>query len=251
MSEHGYITRSMASRQGEADFDRIARIYRWAEYAFLGRFLTRARERFLPHIQHARHALVFGDGDGRFLAALLRRAPAMQATAVDTSKRMLALLTRRCSFAGSRVSARQASAVALPADLDLRGIDLIATHFFLDCLPQADVDRLGRTLAGVVKPGCYWVLSEFGIPRHQPWRTLARCYVRALYFVFRLLTGLKPQQLPEIQGALRSAGFHRIHHGAWLKGLVYSELWQLGPSRLGAEPQLGATSARPQSSTLP
>ncbi len=239
-----------ASRRREANFDRVARVYRWAEYALLGRLLTRAREWFLPEIQHARHALVLGDGDGRFLAALLRRAPPMHALAVDTSARMLQFLKERCRFAAARLSTLQVSAVALPADLASGGVDLIVTHFFLDCLAQPDVDQLAKTLASSVKPGCLWVLSEFGLPSRQPWRLLAHLYVRGLYFAFRLLTGLRPQQLPDIHRALLAAGFCRVHHHAWLKGLLYGELWQLGPRRLSAKPGSGATSACPESSTL-
>ena len=57
------------------NFDRVARLYRWAEYLLLGPLLARTRKHFLPQLTSATHALVLGDGDGRFLAHLLHHAP--------------------------------------------------------------------------------------------------------------------------------------------------------------------------------
>ena len=210
-----------------ADFDRVARLYRWAEYLLLGPLLTRTRLHFLHEIEQTRHALVLGDGDGRFLAQLLRRAPSMHALAVDTSATMLGLLRNRCAFAGSRLTTFKGSATALPIAGELRGVDLIATHFFLDCLSQAQVDHLTCRLANEVAPGCLWVISEFGIPQQQPWRALGQGYVRLLYLAFGILTRLPVQVLPNIDSALHRAGFHRIHHAERLKGLLYSQIWQL------------------------
>ena len=213
------------------NFDPVARIYRWAEYLCLGSLLTRTRNHFLPQLQQAHMALVLGDGDGRFLAHLLRRAPHLHALAVDTSAAMLRLLQARCAFAGARLVTRQASVTPLPPDLNLGNIDLIVTHFLLDCLIQGDLERLAQQLARTVPPGCLWVVSDFGIPHRHPWRFLARLYVRGLYLAFRVLTGLQTQTLPDIPGALARAGFLRMQRVGRLKGLLYSELWQLAPAK--------------------
>ena len=52
--------------------DRIARSYRWLEYAAFGVALERARFDFLRCAAEARRVLILGEGDGRFLA---RRVP--------------------------------------------------------------------------------------------------------------------------------------------------------------------------------
>ena len=44
------------------NFDRLARPYRWLEYATFGRTLERCRFHFLPALTSARRALVLGDG---------------------------------------------------------------------------------------------------------------------------------------------------------------------------------------------
>ena len=214
------------STRKQPNFDRIARPYRWAEYLALGPLLRRTREQLLPNVLACRKALVLGDGDGRFLATLLRRSPRLQAVAVDTSGAMLALLCRRCAFAANRLTALHASATELPPTLDLGEFDLVVTHFFLDCLTQPQLDVLAARLAKGIAPRALWLLSDFAIPPRQPWRTLASIYIRLLYLAFGLLTGLRVRVLPNPQAALLAAGFRQIHRSERLGGLLYSELWQ-------------------------
>ncbi len=239
-------SRQRSARPLAVNFDRVARLYRWAEFLFLGPLLSRTRNHFVPQIQHARQVLVLGDGDGRFLAHLLRRAPSMQALAVDSSASMLLLLRRRCAFAGSRLTTIHGCVNPLPLGADLGKTDLIVTHFLLDCLPQDNVESLARQLATAAEPGCLWVISEFGIPQRNPWRVLARLYIRGLYLAFRVLTGLQTQSLPDIPGALTAAGFSCVHHAERLKGLLYSQLWQLPP-----EPASTGNAARCATSPFP
>ena len=246
-------TRNRADRSASkpANFDRVARLYRWAEYACLGPLLDRTRRHFVPQLRNARRALVLGDGDGRFLAYFLEQVPSVHALAVDTSAGMLHLLQARCAFAADRLTTLRASVEELPAKTQVRDVDLIVTHFLLDCLPQEEVDGLADYLGRTVSPGSKWVVSEFDLPSKQPWRALAWLYIRGLYFAFRWLTGLKTQSLPNISAALHKAGFHRIHRSERLQGLLYSELWQLGPGSLRFDnAALCATSPSPESSTL-
>ena len=207
-----------------ANFDRVARIYRWAEYLALGPLLQRCRTQFLPALEGKRSAHVLGDGDGRFSAALLRQAPSLDLLAIDSSRSMLRLLEKRCARDGNaaRLTVQQDSALVASASPDS---DLIATHFFLDCLSQEEVERLVAQLGKEVQPGCSWVISDFGLPRRPIARWLARIYIRLLYRAFRVLTGLQTQRLPDHRPAMRKAGFQlqaRIEH---LSGFLYAELW--------------------------
>ena len=61
--------------QAEPNFDLIARPYRWLEYLTFGPTLQQTRLHYLPALLHSRNALVLGDGDGRFIAALLAANP--------------------------------------------------------------------------------------------------------------------------------------------------------------------------------
>jgi SAM-dependent methyltransferase len=205
-----------------ANFDHVARIYRWAEYLTLGTLLERTREHHLPKLSHCRHALALGDGDGRFLARLLRQNRELHAVAIDTSAAMLQQLRTRCAFAEDRLGTQQTSALAISPVPDT---DLIITHFFLDCLTQPEVDGLATNFAEQVTPGTLWLLSDFAIPNRPILRPVAALYIRALYFAFALLTGLKTSFLPDPQAALSDAGFTRIDRHERLFGILYTELW--------------------------
>jgi len=213
----------------EPDFDRVARIYRWAEYASLGPLLQRARTHFLPELRDCKLAMVLGDGDGRFLARVMAQNAEMQAEAVDTSEVMLELLRRNCvraaPDAAERLTLLLASALATMPSPET---DLIVTHFFLDCLTKHEVDALIEEYAAAMKPGTLWLVSDFALP-HAAWlRPFAAAYIRALYFAFRVLTGLRVTRLPDAQGPLERAGFTRVARKEFLGGLIYTELWRLG-----------------------
>ena len=212
------------------DFDRIARPYRWLEYLTFGHALQRCRTHYLRRLLDRKQALVLGDGDGRFLAALLAASPRLRADAVDTSAAMLRLLTRRAHAAtpdaSQRLHTHHTSALTFTPP---HPCDLIATHFFLDCLTQPELEQLCRRVMPNLAPQALWVISDFRIPPFGPMRWAARALVRALYLGFRLLTGLRTTALPDHAAALTAAGLIRIAHHHSLAGILITELWQLNP----------------------
>jgi SAM-dependent methyltransferase len=211
-----------------ANFDLVARPYRWMEYLTFGRSLERCRNHFLPHLASCRRALVLGDGDGRFVAGLLAANPELQADAVDASPAMLRLLRNRAHKSVNRLSVHQADALAFTPS---QPCDLIVTHFFLDCLTQSQLDALALRLARHASPGALWLVSDFHVPSgSMKWP--ARILVRSLYLAFRLLTGLRVAALPDHASALKRAGFCRIQRHLSLAGLLTSELWEYTPAML-------------------
>lgn len=213
--------------RGVADFDGIAAAYRWMEYASVGPMLERVRWWWLDRgeLDGARHALVLGDGDGRFTRRLLQKNRQVRVTAIDLSRRMLGLLKRRCRVDKERLRTVQRD---VRGEMPERGIDLVVTHFLLDCLADDEVEPLVRRVRASLQPGAVWVVSEFAIPagtlRHP-----ARLLVRSLYFAFSVLTGLQVSQLPDHTGALRRCGFSAIGKKAFWGGLLVTELWKLEP----------------------
>ena len=170
---------------------------------------------------------MLGDGDGRFLAALLAQNTTLVADAVDTSAAMLGLLCTRCKRtapnAGVRLKTHQTDALAYLASASLDPYDLIVTHFFLDCFTQSEVESLVRSMSCKVAPGAVWLISDFRIPAgalHYP----ARLFVGGLYLAFRLLTGLRTTRLPDCSTALASS-FTLTAQSHSLFGLLTSELW--------------------------
>jgi len=205
----------------QPNFDRVARVYRWAEYLSLGPILQRTRTHFLAQLAGCRQALVLGDGDGRFLAQLMRQNPALDALAVDISASMLRLLRDRCP--SPRLQTMQTSALDVTPQ---PGTDLVVTHFFLDCLTQPEVASLTQKIAEHTQPGALWVISDFEVPQRPIVGSFAKLYIRTLYVAFGILTGLRVQSLPDPQAALRQAGFTRVVRHEKLFGLLYAEIWR-------------------------
>jgi ubiquinone/menaquinone biosynthesis C-methylase UbiE len=206
------------------NFDRIARPYRWLEYLTLGNALQNCRTHYLSQLLDSHQALVLGDGDGRFLAQLLKHNPHLHADAIDISSTMLELLRQRCEAVTPEANIRTHQSNALTAPLE-GPYDLVVTHFFLDCLTQPELDSLINRIKPTLTPNALWLISDFRIPTgamHLP----ARLFIRALYFAFRLLTGLRTTHLPDHATPLTRAGLTQISQQHRLAGLLTTELWQ-------------------------
>jgi ubiquinone/menaquinone biosynthesis C-methylase UbiE len=208
------------------NFNRIARPYRWLEYFTLGLSLQHCRTHFLPNLRDCKHALIFGDGDGRFLAKLYTANPTLRATAVDTSATMLDLLRHRCEAVAFSVKTRLRTCNHSALDhAPSSKTDLVIAHFFFDCLTQFELDTLIGRIAKNVRPNATWLISDFRIPT-GPMRLPARLFIRILYLAFRILTGLRTTALPDHATPLSRAGFTRISHHHSLAGILTTELWQ-------------------------
>jgi hypothetical protein len=106
-----------------------------------------------------------------------------------------------------------------------RPYDLVATHFFLDCLSPQDVEALAGKLHRAVSPSGLWLVSDFAVPPGWFGRLVAGPLVAGLYFAFGLLTGLAIRTLPDHGPALRGAGFTLLERRRRLGGLLIAELW--------------------------
>jgi SAM-dependent methyltransferase len=209
-----------------SNFNLIAAPYRSLEYFTLGKALENCRNYYLPHLLDQRHALVLGDGDGRFLAQLLTHNPHLYADAIDTSTAMLQLMRKRCEAearnANTRLSTHHADALTFP----LEGpYDLVVTHFVLDCFTQTELDYLIARVTPTLAPGALWLISDFHVPT-GPMRLPAKLLIRSLYLAFRLLTGLRTTHLPDHVTPLKQSGLTRIAHQHRLAGLLTTELWR-------------------------
>lgn len=208
-----------------ANFNRIARPYRWLEYFSFGPMLERCRFYQIPQLASARRALVLGDGDGRFLARLLAANPLLRADVVDQSPAMLRLLQARVDAvsARDRISIHQTDALAFTPT---GSYDLIVTHFFLDCFSTGEVNHLADTIRPHLTPSALWLVSEFAIPS-GPASLPARAVVSFLYAAFHVITGLPTRALPDHPAALARCGFTLQSRKTFLAGLLISELWML------------------------
>jgi ubiquinone/menaquinone biosynthesis C-methylase UbiE len=218
----------------KTDFSRVARAYRWMEYASFGTLLERTRFFRIAMLQNSRRALVLGDGDGRFLERLARANPEFAADSVDFSPGMIRLARSRVDRVGARVDWHQADALLwTPPHAEY---DLIVTHFFLDCFSDHDVQRLIGRLIPYLSPGGMWINSDFAVPARGWMRWPSRIIIRGLYAAFFLLAGLRTQRLPDDVSALESAGLTLEHRDTLAGGLLKSEVWRKLAARSKTDP---------------
>jgi len=221
----GATEAAAALKKGKTpNFDRLAKLYFWMELATFGPFLSRSRHAFLSDLRSARNTVVLGDGDGRFTAEMLHANSQVRIDAVDASAAMLDALLIRAGLNAGRVSAHCA---------DVRNwqpakppYDLVVSHFFLDCLTTEEVRALAVKVRNNVSPSAMWIVSEFAVPHSGFGRFVARPLIWLLYRAFGLLTGLKIRSLPDLNRALRDAGFTLAERQTWLCGLLVSEMWR-------------------------
>jgi ubiquinone/menaquinone biosynthesis C-methylase UbiE len=209
-----------------ANFDHVARAYRWMEYLSFGPWLARCRSAQLTHLTAARHALVLGDGDGRFLDRLLTANPTLTADVVDSSYAMLTLLERRLRRSGMHRRIRLHHVDALQWK-PTESYDLFVSHFFLDCFFPHQLEQLFDSVLPHALPEAQWVISEFAIPRNPFAAWFAQRIIRGLYRAFRWTTGLRVRALPDYAASLLRRGWVPIHDQRYLAGLLRSQVWTL------------------------
>ncbi len=205
--------------------DPLARVYRWLEYAAFGRALARCRFAHLGALTGARRVLILGEGDGRFVARLLRENRGARVEVVEASGEMVRVAKARVGE-DERVRWHQTDAVREP--LPEGPFDAVVTHFFLDCFGEAEAAVVVREAARRLEPGGVWVMSEFseGGAGWRGWH--ARAWLWAMYRFFAWTTGLRARRVPGWEGMLREAGLRREARVAERWGLVVGEVWRKG-----------------------
>jgi ubiquinone/menaquinone biosynthesis C-methylase UbiE len=210
-----------------ARFDHLAKHYDWMELLLAGGKLERCRNAFWDEIPFLENALLVGEGHGKFLASLLQRNPAVQVTCVDASARMLEIARRRLLRASLPLNRVEFIRAELPAwNPPAERYDLVATHFFLDCFPREQLGAVINSLQRAARPGAWWLVSDFQIPRAGLKRLRARVIHRLMYCFFRIVTKLPASALVSPQPFLRQSGFVRVRRAEFDWGLLYAELWK-------------------------
>ncbi len=208
--------------------DLIAPWYEPVEHLSFGHALERRRTAFLNRIGPVRNAISCGEGDGRFVAELLRANPNVQVTAVDASARMTQLAERRVIAMGADFASRgrfyraDVNSFTPPAG----PYDLIATHFFFDCFATNELERIIPRIAAWAAPRAQWIVSEFQQPPDPLAHLWTGAVIRSLYGAFRVTTGLRTTHLPSYRPALVAAGFKLQQQETACAGLLISEMWR-------------------------
>ena len=210
-------------------FDRLAPHYRWMEAVLAGNKLQRCRTSFLSEAAEARSALVAGEGNGRFLVALLRTNPSARVLCVDGSARMLERARgrlRRAGIQAPRVEFVQADLTAWSPPPAL--FDLLVTHFFLDCFRPEQIAAIVSRFSRAALPEARWLVADFCEPAAGPARWRARVILAVMYWFFRRAAALEARRLTAPDAFLEEHGFRLRQRRRSEWGLLHTDLWQRG-----------------------
>ncbi len=204
-------------------FDRLAPLYAALEAVSFGGRLQWCRTALLADVADARRALILGEGDGRYLAALLAANPAAAVDVIDGSPAMVALARRRVGAAAGRVTWHVADA----RHFDPPGppYDLIVTNFFLDCFEAGELEALVARLAAALAPGGRWVVGDFRVPDGRLRGLAARLALAGMYAFFKLATRLPAGRLVDPNPFLTAAGLTPGRERRRLGGFLTASLW--------------------------
>jgi SAM-dependent methyltransferase len=224
--------------------DGIAPFYLWIERAAFGKRLERHRLAFLETAEGAQRALVLGDGDGRFVAALAAKYPGLWIDCVELSGRMVALARGRLGDGRRRVNVVQGDVLHVPLPCPglvighlerwpagknaypTKHYDTVYSHFFLDCFSTEQISVLAGRIAGVSGRGTRWVISDFRRAESGWRKVFTAVWIKTMYIFFKMATQLAQQELPDHHSALREHGFRLVEERLSMAGLIVSECWE-------------------------
>ena len=208
-------------------FDLLAPHYRWMESIAAGTKLQCCRTACLESVPRAEKVLIYGDGNGRFLAELLKHFPAAQVTSVDFSARMIALARKRLRREGlplAQVEFVHANVLDwIPPE---RTYDLVVTHFFLDCFRPDQLAVLMPRIANAAQARAHWLVADFKVADGnclKRWRS--QVILALMYVFFRAVTRLSARRITPPDSFLASAGFALQHRVESDWGLLHSDCW--------------------------
>ena len=225
----------MQRNQRASSFDHIAFLYRFLEGMAFGPLLQRARVIHLEQIASAKEILLAGEGNGRFLEALLSVNPHCRVTCIDKSRAMLDLARNRIRKSDEkRVCFKNIDLTS--ACLPSVRYDAIVTHFFLDCFSCPTLKLLLPKLAACLNQNGMWLLADFIDPSKQGMLGLfQRSAMRFMYAFFKSTCSIEAHELCDPKDMLLSLGMQETKRQTYLKGwiisLVYEKTFVKKPAR--------------------
>ena len=205
--------------------DRIAGSYALIERMVYRGALQRARCCYLNEIDAPARVLIIGEGDGRFLEALLARFPDCGVDVVEPSGRMIALAQKRIGESGA-VKFHQCDFESF-SGVDY---DLVATHFFFDCFDESGQQRAAEKVVRLLGRGGVCLLSDFQMPKKGVFaRMRARLLLKVMYRFFGITSGLKTRVLVDSQIALNAMGMRLQARQEMNCGFLRADRWGVEP----------------------
>jgi len=182
----------------------------------------------------AKQILLLGEGDGRFLEALLAAGCRAKIICVDASSKMLDLAAQRA--AGSRRGREEREIGVRYLNVDVRNLrlpdgfcpDVVGAHFFLDCFREEELLDIVAGIACWSAPGAKVIVTDFTIPEGKwMWRFRGRLLIFWMLLFFRIFAGISARRLPDLHNLLINRVWNCREKALFDHGLICS--WIMEP----------------------
>jgi ubiquinone/menaquinone biosynthesis C-methylase UbiE len=206
-------------------FDLVAPLYPALEQCVFGSRLNRARHAFLDAAVQADRILLVGEGNGRFLTALLAHKNKGCVNVVEKSAVMIRLAKERTRKLGEvRCDLEFIETDVLeysPADR----FDCVVTHFLLDLFNPLAQRSLIKRIAELTAPSGTWINVDF-----LPANTVRGSVLMWLqYAFFRMASRIQARRCFDESTAAAAAGWTVAEIVSYLGGLVVAKRYQRAP----------------------
>lgn len=206
------------------DYSRVARAYRWLEMLVFSSTLQKAR---LSHLEALLQSLiklespsiaVVGDGDGRFLAELLKCEQDFKIDYIDCSPGMLRVAQKRVGH-DSRVTWRCEQFEGS----EQKVYDAIVCHFVLDGFDSEHRKRFVGFISARLKANGMLLVSDFDSRAHRGAAILVVC----MQWFFHAFAGVPFVEVSKPDETLIGHGMTKIGEIEWWKGAIFSQIWKM------------------------
>ncbi len=205
------------------DYSRVAKAYRWLEVLVFSSTLQKAR---LSHLEALVQKLsevkspsiaVVGDGDGRFLAELLRSQLDFKIDYIDCSPGMLQIARERVGD-DPRVSWR-----CEKFDGMQNAYDAITCHFVLDGFEPESRKRFVASIAASLKTNGILLVSDFDSKAHRGAAALVLC----MQWFFHSCAGVPIVEVSKPDPLLIAHEMTKLGEMNCWKGAIFSQIWKM------------------------
>lgn len=191
-----------------------------------GKRLHQARTALLSELGQVKTALVFGDGNGRFLKDLCSEQPHCNVTSVDHSKAMLHRQRERLAQLGKDNPVEFLHVDALQYEPPSGSFDLLVCCYFLDCFTESQLNRCLPIWLGALKGNGTLYFVDFQRPKSPLRRFYSDVRLLMIHQLFRRWTNHPSRKLLNLCEIIEMHGMQMTAEASHLDSMCVCRLYK-------------------------
>lgn len=208
-----------------ASHDAISNWYDFFGHVCSGGRIYESQVSLIPHLpKRCEHILIPGCGNGKFLIPLLENITFSSLTIIDSSAIMIENAKQNSLNWEHQIKYIHAEFNTNELDQDY---DLICAPYFLDLFEDSLCTEMVFDLYSLLKPGGLFLCSDFdltsGIHNRPFW---SKIYIRFLYEVFFLTTGMLTKDLPRVFENFDKLGMDLVAEDYFMCSIIHSAIYK-------------------------